>query len=267
MLRRLGNKSKIAKELYLHFPKHKVRYLPFFGGGGDYFNMPQAQYTIANDKDEDVFNLFQVVKNNFDDFLFLFEITPMSEQLFYHWVEHEESEPIRKALRFLFLSSFSYLGKNGTFMLIHSNCTYKQKLQHLIKKCSEYFRNTMFRNKDFRDFFNDIYVTEAHIPISKRFAYLDPPYVGTTNNYKEGFKENDSIDLIDTVNETGIRYAYSEFETDFTKELAKTYNLNIYRIGERRTLGNRNTEIIMTNYKSPAVKKNDLFSSVGAAIF
>lgn len=267
MLRRLGNKTKIAKELYLHFPKHKVRYLPFFGGGGDFFNMPQAEYTIANDKDEDVFNLFQVVKNNLDDFLFLFEITPISEQLFYEWVECKETEPVRKALRFLYLSSFSFLGKNETFLLIHSNCTYKQKLQHLIKKCAECFKNTMFRNKDFRDFFNDIYVTDAHIPMSKRFAYFDPPYVKTTNNYKEGFTENDSIDLIETADKTGIRYCYSEFETDFTKELAKTYNLNIYKIGERRTLGNRNTEIIMTNYKSPAIKKNNLFSSVGVTLF
>ena len=267
MLRRLGNKSKIAKELYLHFPKHKIRYLPFFGGGGDFFNMPQAEYTIANDKDEDVFNLFQVVKNNFDEFLFLFEVTPMSEQLFYYWCENQEVEPVRKALRFLFLSSFSYLGKNGTFMLIHSNCTYKQKLQKLIKECAKYLNKVMFRNKDFRDFFKDIYYTEAHIPMRKRFAYLDAPYVGTTNNYKEGFTKNDAIDLIETVEAINIKYAYSEFETDFTKELAKSYNLNIYRIRERRTLGNENTEIIMTNYKSPAVKNNDLFSSVGAAIF
>lgn len=264
MLRRIGNKTKIAKDIYKYFPPHQIRYLPFFGGGGDFFNTPQAKYTIANDIDEEVFNLFQVVKNDFEDFLYLFEITPLSEQLFYYWTKNKERNPINKALRFLYLSSFSFLGKNGTFMLLHSNCSFKQKLKQLIKKCSECFQNVLFRNKCFRDFFNDIYETEAHIPKRKRFIYADPPYVGTTNNYEGNFfKENDAIDLVNVLDNTGIKYAYSEFKTPFILELAKDKNLNIYTIGERRTIGNRNEEILITNYIPSGYKKSNLFSSVG----
>jgi len=199
-------------------------------------------------------NLFKVVKDNFDEFLFLFEITPMSEELFYYWTENKETDPVRKALRFLFLSSFSYLGKNGTFMLIHSNCSYKIKLKKLIVKCSECFGNTMLRNKDFRLFFNDIYETEKHIPKRHRFIYADPPYIGTTNNYSDSFTEKDAKELCQTLINTGIKFAYSEFDNPMILKMAKTYNLNIIHIGERRTIGSRNNEIILTNYSKPKLE-------------
>mgnify|MGYP000483512947 CR=1 FL=1 len=70
--------------------------------------------------------LISHLKNPKEEFLNLFSITPMSEELFNYWLKNKETEPIEKALRFLFLSSFSYLGKNDTFMLLHSNCSYKQ---------------------------------------------------------------------------------------------------------------------------------------------
>ena len=63
ILRRLGNKSKIAKEIQKHFQKHDIYIEPFFGAGGMYFNKPKANYNIVNDIDGDVFNLFQVVMN------------------------------------------------------------------------------------------------------------------------------------------------------------------------------------------------------------
>lgn len=83
ILRRLGNKKAIATKIIPHFPSHSIYYEPFFGAGGMYFNKPLAKYSILNDLDEDVFNLFQVVKDQSDDFLYLFSITPLSEDLFY----------------------------------------------------------------------------------------------------------------------------------------------------------------------------------------
>ena len=63
ILRRLGNKKKIAKEIQKYFPPHKIYIEPFFGAGGMFFNKPKAKYNIVNDLDSDVFNLFQVVMN------------------------------------------------------------------------------------------------------------------------------------------------------------------------------------------------------------
>ena len=59
ILRRLGNKKKIAKEIQKYFPPHKIYIEPFFGAGGMFFNKHKAKYNIVNDLDSDVFNLFQ----------------------------------------------------------------------------------------------------------------------------------------------------------------------------------------------------------------
>ena len=53
ILRRLGNKKKIAKEIQKYFPPHKIYIEPFFGAGGMFFNKPKAKYNIVNDLDSD----------------------------------------------------------------------------------------------------------------------------------------------------------------------------------------------------------------------
>ena len=49
---------------------------------------------------------------------------------------------------------------------------------------------------------------------------------------------------------SGIRFAMSEFENPKVLELAKERNLNIIPICERQSIKNRNTEILITNYKT-----------------
>lgn len=78
ILRRLGNKKKIAHKIIQYFPPHKIYIEPFFGAGGMFFNKPKVKYNFLNDLDSDVFNLFQVVtdKNKNKEFLKMFENMP-----------------------------------------------------------------------------------------------------------------------------------------------------------------------------------------------
>lgn len=50
--------------------------------------------------------------------------------------------------------------------------------------------------------------------------------------------------------ETGCKFAYSEFDHPFILQQAKERNLNVIRIGERQNLKNRRIEILVTNYKT-----------------
>lgn len=251
ILRRLGNKKRQAEKIIHHFPSHKVYYELFMGTGSIFFRKPKSEYSILNDLDNDVFNLFTVVKDSYIELLNLFIITPINEELFYYWKHHKELDPVRKALRFLYLSSFSYLGKSDTFRLIHSDCTYKVKLESLIQDCSLYMKTSMLRSKDFRLFFNDIYVSDKHIGLKDRFIYADPPYIETEDNYNTPKWTNaDSLDLFNVLEETNIRFAMSEFNHPFIIDQAEKRGLNIIEIGERRNLKNRKIEILITNYTS-----------------
>ncbi|MEM1121656.1 MAG: hypothetical protein AAGJ18_14490, partial [Bacteroidota bacterium] len=180
-----------------------------------------------------------------------------------------ETEPVKKALRFLFLSNFSLLGKSDTMMLLHSNTNRKKQLISLLEITQERLENCMFRNQDFRVFLNGIIADDAHIPKSKRLIYGDGPYIGTTNNYgKNGrqlkWKESDSEDLFEMLVKSKHRFALSEFGHQLVLDLAKNYKLQVTSLGERRNLENRKEELLITNYKvdlKPKFVQVDIFAS------
>jgi len=244
ILRRLGNKSKIANKIQAQFPKHRTYIEPFFGAGGMFFNKPKSPYNIVNDIDSDVFNLYQVVVNQKDELIRQFEIMPVHSDLAKYWKKNKEIEPIKKALRFLFLSNLTFMGKGETIRYGNENS--KIITLNNIEKTFEFIADVQFANFDFRKFLKSIQIRD----ITTCFIYADPPYINTSNNYSNSFTKQDSIDLFDALEKTGCKFAYSEFDNDFIISEAKKRNLNVSIIGERKNLKNWRTEILITNYKN-----------------
>ena len=244
ILRRLGNKKKIAHKIIEHFPDHKIYIEPFFGAGGMFFQKPKVKYNIVNDLDSDVFNLFQVVMNQKEELEKAFYIMPIHSDLLDYWKKNLEVDPVKKALRFLFLSNFGYMGKMDTIQM--GTFTQKTTFYKVIDKTFDLINDVKFSNKDFRKFLKSLtFFKEEMLDI---FFYADPPYISTTDNYSHSFTEADSIDLFDALQETGCKYAMSEFDNPFIINQAKERGLNIHIIGERQNLKNRRTEILITNY-------------------
>ena len=246
ILRRLGNKSKIAKEIQKHFPPHKIYIEPFFGAGGMFFNKPKAKHNFLNDIDEDVVNLFQVVMDQKEKLVEAFKIMPEHQGLMDYWNKNKETDPIKKALRFLLLSNFGFMGKPETLHLLLANS--KMQVFKKIDKTFEHLFNTKLSNKDFRLFIKSVFFRD-YKEKNKSLIYCDPPYLNTTNNYSQGFTKKDSLDLFDALEKKGTKWAMSEFDHPFILDQAKKRNLNIIKIGERKNLKNRRTEILITNYK------------------
>ena len=258
ILRRLGNKKAIAHKIIPHFPPHKVFISPFFGAGGMFFQKSKAKYNIVNDLDSDVFNLFQVVMNQKEEFLQLLEITPYSSELFNYWKNNKETNSIKKALRFLFLSNISFMGAGSSIKFGTENP--KNTIYKNLKETFDFINDVQFTNKDFRVLFNSIQIREP----KNAFIYNDPPYQNTGDNYSNSFVKQDLIDLIETNIKTGCKFAISEFDTDVVLELAAEYNLEVITIGERQNLKSRRTEILIVNYESPALY--GLFSANNFAV-
>lgn len=249
ILRRLGNKKMIAQKIIKHFPPHSIYVEPFFGAGGMFFSKPKAKYNIVNDLDNDVFNLFQVVMNQKEELKKAFYMMPIHSDLLEYWKKNKETDPIKKAVRFLLLSNFGYIGQPKTLFLGVSNS--KQICYNYIDKTFEYLSgidgfDIKFSNSDFRKFLKSL---AQSVKQSKSFIYCDPPYLGTGNNYSNSFTEQDSIDLFDCLQATGCKFAMSEFDNEFILNQAKERDLNVIVIGERKNLKNRRTEILITNYE------------------
>ena len=248
ILRRLGNKKKIAKEIQKYFPPHKIYIEPFFGAGGMFFNKPKAKYNIVNDIDSEVYNLFNIITKNKEELKDAFYKMPIHYDLLEYWKKNEEIEPIQKCLRFLLMSNCTLLGTGS--QLRYTTQDDKDNIYKSFDKVFDVIYDVTFSNLDFRKFISSISYRHGQKDIDRAFFYCDPPYLSTNDNYSDSFIEKDSIDLLDSLEETGCKFAMSEFDHPFILEQAKQRNLNLIIIGERQNLKNRRTEILVTNYSN-----------------
>lgn len=256
ILNRLGDKTRITKEIQKHFPPHEIYIETFFGAGGSFFNKPKAKHNIVNDIDSDVFNLFRVVINQKEELEKSFYTMPIHVDLLKYWVKNMEKEPVKKALRFLFMSNFTFMGKQDTINFTAANP--KKTFKHDLNRTFDLIENVRFDNCDFRKFLKNISFPKKDFgrpgkQKQKAFAYNDPPYLDTTNTYSDCgvWTENDVVDLIDCNEKAGWKWAMSEFDHPFILDQAKQRGLNVITIGERVNLMNRRTEILLTNYQTP----------------
>ena len=227
ILRRLGNKSKVAKEIQKHFPKHNIYIEPFFGAGGMFFNKPKAKYNILNDLDSDVFNLFQVISEQKEELIDSFKIMPIHQDLMDYWNKNKEVKPIKKALRFLLLSNYGYMGKPETLGMQITRPS--DIILKNIDKTFEMIFNTKFSNKDFRKFLK-IIAFRNEKEIQNTFIYSDSPYLNTVDTYSDSdtWTEKDSLDLFNCLEETGCMFAISEFNHPFILKQAEKRGLKRY---------------------------------------
>lgn len=248
IVKRIGNKSKLARKIISYFPEHTYYLEPFFGAGGLFFNKPKCKCNYLNDIDSEVFNLFMVIKENADEFKRQWEQIPIHQDLFNFWKNNEETDPIKKAIRFVFLSNLSLYSKRGTFRTRLGGNNDSEILKGDLEKGVQFIQDVYFYNMDFRDFLSSFKRTIS-VQKDKTFIYNDPPYLSTTHNYAEGFKEEDFVDLLNILREIGCKWAISEFENDKVLDLVQQRGLRVIPIGERKSLHARSVEILITNYE------------------
>ncbi len=245
ILRRLGNKSKLAKKIQRHFPNHTQYVEMFFGAGGMFFNKKESLYNVCNDLDNEVYNLFCVVKKYKDKLIEAIIKVPIHQTLFKEWFKKEETDCVWRAARFLMYSNFSLLGGSTNVSFTQANP--KRILLFQIEETFIKIQNVFFMSVDFRKVIPQLSF-RSKIERDFTFIYADPPYLNTTNNYNlSKWTKQDFFDLITICKNTDLKMAISEFDSPEVLKMVK--GLNIINIGQRRTILNRNSEILITNYK------------------
>lgn len=254
MLNRIGSKKVLASDYLALFPKHRIYIEPFFGAGGVFFQKPLSNHNFLNDIDEDVYNLFSVLKdeNKREKFEKLFEIMPVHTRLFYEYKNSKGSDygEIERAVRFVFLSNHSFMGAMDTMKIEPTN------FKHMFKKDIPRIFNML---KDVT--FTCYHVSELLKKMPQRcfkdtFVYCDPPYLNTENNYKSCedwavWQEKDLRELFENLLKTGAKFGVSEFLTPTSLQIAEDFGLNVINVLAKRNLNseNRATEIFICNYK------------------
>ena len=257
ILRRIGNKAAIASTIHAHFPAHQVYIELFFGAGGMFLNKPRAKYNFLNDIDNDVFNLFMVLKEQPEKTVQSHRATSNSRNAFLTTgKKNEETDPIWKAVRFIFHSNFALMRK-GTTLRYRSNANDKSFIHEIIET-SKLFQDPVFMCTDFRKVLSRI--TFEHKNLKKDYdrtlIYADPPYLDTGNKYVNDsiWTEEDTYDLFEVLCNSKVKFAMSEFRHPFIVDQAKKRGLHIISIGERHNLKTRTEEILILNYQKPQLE-------------
>lgn len=265
ILYRIGNKKAIAKELIKYFPKHDIYIEGFFGAGGLFFNKELAKKSILNDLDDEVFNLYQVVLNHKEEFRQQIENLLLHGSLFEYWKRNKEQDPIRKAVRFIFLSNFSFMGVMHCFRLeVNTSFHGKENILNLLDETYNKLKKCYFHNKDIVKFLNALTFKDNRDK-QKSFIYLDPPYIETSNNYNQDkFTKDKFIEMLETVINMNVKFAISEFDNDFVINECKLRGLNVITICNRLNQMNKSNvvELLITNYDVTEIKQESLFEEI-----
>jgi DNA adenine methylase len=258
MLRRLGCKKKLLPRLLDLFPAKVGTFIDLFMGTGavTFAMQDRADFVFSNDNDAEVFNLFMVAKDRRADLLDALAMMPVHESLFQYWRHAQEPDPVWRSVRFLMLSNFGFLGGGVALRCLSGHD--RETLRKEIDGLQDTLDKTMFLCCDFREVLNKVSFRHPEREKPMAFIYADPPYLGTGNNYQNGFTEQDTADLFRILVESGMRFALSEFAHPVVMELVNVYKLHVTYLGERRTLKNRQTELLITNYE-PHPRQPSLF--------
>lgn len=181
ILRWHGGKWILAPWIIEHMPEHRVYVEPFGGAGSVLMRKPRSYAEIWNDLDDQVVNLFQVLRDRGDELRNALYLTPFSRVEFMQ-AYGQSADPLEKARRTVVLS-FMGFGSNGvhqkTGFRANSNRSgttpardwrnYPSQLDEIIER----LRGVTIENRD------AIEVMTAHDG-PNTLHYVDPPYVKST---------------------------------------------------------------------------------------
>lgn len=268
----IGGKTKLLDQILPLFPTDIDNFIDLFGGGFnvginvkakkiiyydkmkqlvEFFNyLKISDYKEVLKEIETVINNYKLSKTNQEGFLELRDYYNKENQdiiLFYVLICYSFNHQIRFNNQGLFNTSF---GKDRS----EFNNSLKQKLfvfQQEIKK-----NNCIFNLLDFKDF--DISNLNDN-----DFVYCDPPYLNSVSTHTENKgwttkNEMDLLNLLDSLNNKGIKFALSnnlKYKNELLDKWKDKYvihylnnnydNCNYHKKEENKT---KDLEVLITNY-------------------
>ncbi len=264
VLKWVGGKRQLLKEILPLIPKNITTYYePFVGGGAVLFTL-QPKKAIINDYNDELINVYKVIMDNPDELVRILKIHKENNSSEYYYKireldrtsDYENLNNIERAARIIYLNKTCYNGLYRVNQAGQFNSPYgKYKNPNIVNSPTVKAMHDYFNNNNITITSGDYMETLKKIRSNtKSFVYLDPPYyplsssssfTGYTDN---GFGEEQQVELkkeCDKLNKKGIRFLLSNSSCDFIENLY-THDYNIRVIKAKRVLnsdGNKRGEI------------------------
>ena len=261
----VGGKRQLMFELKKNMPEYYNRYFePFIGGGALFFYL-QPDNAYISDMNEELINLYQVVRDNVDELVADLQKHDISKEYFMEirnidrTEEYENWSDVQKASRFIYLNRTCFNGmyrvnSKGEFNVPFGHYKNPRILdENNLINCSNLLQRTEIKHADFSEILKKVKKGD--------FVYFDPPYVplsetsSFTSYTKDGFdmdmqfKLRDVCDELDTM---GVKFLLSNSDTKLVNELYENYNIKKV-FASRQINANADgrgkiTEVLVRNY-------------------
>lgn len=245
-LKWVGGKRQLMPSIVEHLPENikDYKYIePFIGGGAVLFNL-QPKNAIINDFNEELINVYQVIKNNLDELIIDLKKHKNEAEYFYSIRsldrngEFKKLNAIQRASRVIFLNKTCF---NGLYRVNNAgefNSPFgRYKNPNIVNEPTLKAVNK-FLNSNNIDIKSGDYSEILKQADKKCFVYLDPPYhpISESSNFtgyvQGGWNMYDQIDLktaCDELNKKGVKFLLSNSSADFIKDLYKDYKITIVK--------------------------------------
>lgn len=261
----VGGKRQLMFELLKNMPKNYNRYFePFIGGGALFFELKPTNAYIS-DMNEELINLYNVVKNDVYELIEELKKHEISKEYFTNirnidrTKEYKKWSDIQKASRFIYLNRTCFNGmyrvnSKGEFNVPFGNYKNPRIIDESnLINCSKLLQKTNIRTADFSEILK--FVKKGD------FIYFDPPYVplNETSSFTSYTKDGFDIDMqfklrevCDELDSMGAKFMLSNSDTKFVNELYENYNIKKV-FASRQINANPNgrgkiTEVLVKNY-------------------
>lgn len=246
----IGGKRLLRKTIAKIIPEDIGSYIEVFGGGAWvlFYKERWANLEVYNDLDNNLYNLFMVVKYHAEAFAKEFQFMINSRKLFKTMLDFKPITDIQKATQFFFILQRSYGAKMQQFAYGrkgNSGCAKSQNnIIARVLAAANRLDKVYIENQDFDDLINRYDCDSA-------FFYLDPPYTTHKENYYSVVKSKDFEHerLFNCLKNTKGRWLISYDDSDYIRNLYKDYKITeVSRICSLCPGRSHYKEILIQNY-------------------
>ncbi|RLG43135.1 MAG: hypothetical protein DRO01_00130 [Thermoproteota archaeon] len=216
LIRYIGSDYYVLPYLAKMIPPHTT-YVEVFGGSAPLLlNKYPSPVEIYNDIDNDLYNLFKVVRENFNEFKEHFKWVIYSRTQYYQYLKDykNETNPVKRAWKFFYLMLVAYSGKFSagfsTGKTRNQAVSFFNKIKNLVV-IHERLKNVVIESLDFRELIKR-YDSE------QTFFYVDPPHLfivteKSDDYYKTGgFTDKDFMDLLDLLEQIKGKFLLKQID-------------------------------------------------------
>jgi DNA adenine methylase len=270
----LGNKQRYLKHLAPLLPKKYNRYIEPFLGSGSLFLHLQPTLWIINDLNKDLFDVWNLVKNeplniiqHFQSFARRFK--PRSRDSKRQYCKeitdllNDREFGKERTMDFLLMMQCCYMGvlkKKGRFyfygmdphIYMENKCFFlTPKYYQNIIQVSE-FLNQSSKNK----IMNTDYKKILQKAQKDDFVFLDPPYIEEDQDYNFEYNTDENLDChfliqllqeVQKLDQKGVKWMMTQADTSTIRHLFGDYPIKEFPVFRSRSKTHKN-ELIIRNY-------------------